>query len=86
MRYPRFSKEAVSMEKLSVLIVDDDASIQNVLREALADGGFASEVKTCPAELSSGSLPEAPISPSSCRRSYMLKRSLSRATACSSFL
>jgi DNA-binding response OmpR family regulator len=32
------------MEELSVLIVDDDASIQNVLREALADGGFTSEV------------------------------------------
>ena len=32
------------MQDLSVLIVDDDASVQNVLREILSDGGFLSEV------------------------------------------
>ena len=32
------------MQELSVLIVDDDASVQNVLCEILSDGGFLSEV------------------------------------------
>jgi DNA-binding response OmpR family regulator len=32
------------MEELSVLIVDDDASVQNVVGETLGDGGFVSKV------------------------------------------
>lgn len=32
------------MQELSVLIVDDDTQVQNVVREILSDGGFISEV------------------------------------------
>ena len=31
-------------EPIAVLVVDDDASIQNILEEALTEGGFASKV------------------------------------------
>ena len=31
-------------EPIAVLVVDDDASIQNVLEETLTEGGFASKV------------------------------------------
>jgi DNA-binding response OmpR family regulator len=41
------------MEERSVLVVDDDASIQSVVQDALSDGGFASNVASSGEEAAS---------------------------------
>jgi DNA-binding response OmpR family regulator len=41
------------MEERSVLVVDDDASIQSVVQDALSDGGFASRVASSGEEAAS---------------------------------
>jgi DNA-binding response OmpR family regulator len=41
------------MEERSVLVVDDDASIQSVVQDTLSDGGFASSVASSAEEAAS---------------------------------
>jgi CheY-like chemotaxis protein len=41
---PSIAGEAAMDEPIAVLVVDDDASIQNVLEETLTEGGFPSKV------------------------------------------